>query len=118
MGAKGYIIKQDFDGIVPALKTVFRGQTVFGNDVASKFPQIFSGESGTTQSSKEKQLTRCGLTPQEIEVAHCVAKGLSNKEIAAALFLSEGTIRNYLSSVLDKLELRDRTNLAIFMLKD
>jgi DNA-binding NarL/FixJ family response regulator len=46
-----------------------------------------------------------------------VAEGYSNKEIAATLFLSEGTVRNYLSSILEKMELRDRTQLAIFYLR-
>ena len=50
-----------------------------------------------------------GVSPRELDVISLVAKGLSNKEIAEALFLSEGTVRNYLSAVLDKLELRDRT---------
>ena len=55
-----------------------------------------------------------GVSPRELDVISLVAKGLSNKEIAEALFLSEGTVRNYLSAVLDKLELRDRTQLAVF----
>lgn len=46
-----------------------------------------------------------------------VAGGLSNKEIAAKLYLSEGTVRNYISTILEKLELRDRTQLAIYYLK-
>lgn len=55
-----------------------------------------------------------GVSPRELDIISLVAKGLSNKEIAEALFLSEGTVRNYLSAVLDKLELRDRTQLAVF----
>ena len=46
-----------------------------------------------------------------------MAGGLSNKEIAAKLYLSEGTVRNYISTILEKLELRDRTQLAIYYLK-
>jgi len=51
---------------------------------------------------------------REYEVIELVAQGLSNKEIAEQLFLSEGTVRNYLSTILDKLDLRDRTQLAVF----
>ena len=79
IGVKGYILKQDFDGIVPAVKAVFRGQ-------------------------------------KEQEVMAQVALGKSNREIAETLFLSEGTVRNYISSVLEKLSLRDRTQLAVFYL--
>ena len=52
-----------------------------------------------------------------IEIIELVAEGLSNKEIAAKLYLSEGTVRNYISLVLEKLELRDRTQLAVFFYK-
>ena len=55
-----------------------------------------------------------GLSEREYRVIELVAKGYSNREIAGALCLSEGTVRNYISAVLDKLELRDRTNLAVF----
>ena len=56
------------------------------------------------------------ITEKEYEVIQLVGDGYSNKEIADKLFLSEGTVRNYLSSILEKLELRDRTQLAIFYL--
>ena len=54
---------------------------------------------------------------KELEITSLVAEGLSNKEIADRLFLSEGTVRNYISDILDKLELRDRTQLAVFYLR-
>jgi DNA-binding NarL/FixJ family response regulator len=68
--------------------------------------------------SKEKKGKEAyDLTDREFEVIALVAEGLSNKEIAAKLFLSEGTIRNYISTILEKLYLRDRTQLAIFYYK-
>ncbi|MCR5149074.1 MAG: response regulator transcription factor [Eubacterium sp.] len=107
LGAKGYIIKQDFDSIIPAVKTVYKGQSVFGNDIIEKLPDMINRkESFDYQKS--------GITPQEMEIIEEVANGLSNKEIADKLYLSEGTVRNYLSNILRKLDLRDRTNLAIF----
>ena len=111
IGAKGYIIKQDFDSIVPALRTVFGGQSVFGSEVSSKLPELISEKA-------EFDYEKFDLTKQEYEIVECVARGLSNKEIAAELFLSEGTVRNYLSTILSKLDLRDRTNLAIFYYKN
>ena len=53
-----------------------------------------------------------------MDVIELVAKGLNNKEIAQSLYLSEGTVRNYLSTILDKLSLRDRTQLAVFYYKN
>lgn len=107
LGAKGYIIKQDFDSIIPAVKAVCNGQSVFGSGITEKLPDMINRK-GTFDYDKY------GITPQEREIIEEVANGLSNKEIADKLFLSEGTVRNYLSNILRKLELRDRTNLAIF----
>ena len=115
IGAKGYIIKQDFDSIVPSLKTVYSGQSVFGNEITEKLPNILQTDS---PSETEFDYTAHGLTEQEFEIVKCVADGLSNKEIADKLFLSEGTVRNYISTILSKLALRDRTNLAIFYYKN
>ena len=107
MGAKGYILKQDFESICPALETVMNGQTVFGSDVASKLPELLTNHSSF-------DFDHYGIVKKEQEIIEQVAKGLSNKEIASLLYLSEGTVRNYISTILEKLSLRDRTQLAIF----
>lgn len=59
-----------------------------------------------------------GISQREYDIIQAVGEGLSNREIAEKLFLSEGTVRNYLSQILDKLELRDRTQLAVFYYKN
>ncbi len=109
MGAKGYILKQDFECIVPALKAVNAGQNIYGDEIVSQLPKMLSRE------VKDKE--EYDLTEREFEIVVLVAEGLSNKEIAAKLFLSEGTVRNYISIILEKLFLRDRTQLAIFYYK-
>ena len=125
IGAKGYIIKQDFDSIIPSLKAVNSGQSVFGNEITEKLPNILTSKAGSNNTSDSANTTdgtfnytSFDLTDQEAEIVKCVAEGLSNKEIADKLFLSEGTVRNYISNVLSKLDLRDRTNLAIFYYKN
>ena len=110
LGAKGYLLKQDFESIVPALHAVYGGQNVFGSEVVKKIPDILS-------SPKEPDMSELPLNEKEIEIMKLVAEGLNNKEIAQTLYLSEGTVRNYLSSTLEKLELRDRTQLAIYYYK-
>lgn len=113
IGAKGYIIKQEYESIVPALKAVYEGQTVFGSDVMERIPEMLK-----KPSKEELDYEKFGLTNQEYEIVRLVAKGLSNKECADELCLSEGTVRNYISTILSKLDLRDRTNLAIFYYKN
>ena len=110
IGAKGYILKQEYQSIVSALEAVYRGQSVFGGEIVSKIPDLM----------KEKQRFKYeenNITQKEIEVIELVAAGYNNKEISEKLYLSEGTVRNYLSSILEKLHLRDRTQLAIFYYK-
>jgi DNA-binding NarL/FixJ family response regulator len=110
IGVKGYLIKQNFESILPALRAVCSGQSVFGEEIVSKLPTLLnSGKPG---------LSGYGLTEKEEELAALVAQGLSNREIAESLYLSEGTVRNYLSTILEKLCLRDRTQLAVFYLKN
>lgn len=107
LGTKGYILKQNFECIVPALHTVMEGQTVFGNDVITRLPFLMQKKSGIDYEKFD-------INDKEKEIIELIAEGLSNKEIAVELFLSEGTVRNYLSSILEKLGLRDRTQLAVF----
>ena len=107
LGVKGYILKQNFDSIIPALEAVYMGQNVFNTEIIAKLPDLLK------QHTKET-LCSYDLNERELHFIQLVAKGLNNKELAQTLFLSEGTVRNYLSSLLEKLQLRDRTQLAIF----
>ncbi|MCL6589397.1 MAG: response regulator transcription factor [Firmicutes bacterium] len=111
MGAKGYIIKQNFECIVPSLKAIHMGQSVFGGDIISKIPAMMN-------TSKKADFSAFGITEKELEIIGVVAEGLSNKEIAGKLHLSEGTVRNSLTIILEKLNLRDRTQLAVFYYKN
>lgn len=111
IGARGYILKQDFEGIVPALMAVAKGQSVFGQDIVEKLPCLMSKKEAVDYK-------RFNLTDKEFEIMEELAAGESNKEIATKLFLSEGTVRNYISTILEKLQLRDRTQLAIFYYKN
>lgn len=110
LGAKGYLLKQDYASILPALEAVCSGQTVFGTEIMSRIPELI--HSGSSFHYEDYDISR-----RELEIIRLIADGLSNKEIASQLFLSEGTVRNYLSSILDKLQLRDRTQVAVFYYK-
>ena len=107
MGAKGYILKQDFEGIVPALEAVMGGQSVFGEKIITKIPELM-------KPKEDFDFSAHGISDKEREIMELVALGLSNKEIAAKLFLGDGTVRNYISILLEKLCLRDRTQLAVY----
>lgn len=111
MGAKGYLIKQDIETIAPALRSVMSGQSVFGSEIVTRLPKMM-------ERFGNMDLSRYGILDREMDVIELVAKGLNNKEIAQSLYLSEGTVRNYLSAILDKLSLRDRTQLAVFYYKN
>ena len=89
MGAKGYLLKQNFE-------------------ITDKIPDLIN------KTTAQRDFAKYGITEKEYAIIEQVANGLNNKEIAETLYLSEGTVRNYLSSILEKLELRDRTQLAIF----
>jgi len=102
LGCKGYILKQNIKGIIPAINAVHSGNLVFDSKIVSNIKKY---------SKKDIDID---LSPRELDILLLVAEGLNNREIAEKLFLSEGTIRNYISNMLDKLSLRDRTQLAIY----
>ena len=110
LGAKGYLLKQDYESILPALEAVYSGQSVFGTEIISKIPGLIS-------STSKFDYTLYDINEREINIIELIADGLSTKEIAATLFLSEGTVRNYLSQILEKLGLHNRTQLAVFYYK-
>ncbi|QOY35339.1 response regulator [Anaerobacillus isosaccharinicus] len=108
IGAKGYILKQHYNSIIPSLNAVYSGQNVFGEEIINKLPAVMNNQ------VNKKNYQDYGILDKEFEIISLVSKGLSNKEIAKELYLGEGTVRNYISVILEKLELRDRTQLAIF----
>ncbi len=112
IGAKGYLLKQDYESILPALKAVYAGQNVYGNEIITKLPRLIS------KATEQRSLIEYGISEKELDIITKIADGLSNKEIAELLYLSEGTVRNNISSILEKLELRDRTQIAIFYYKN
>ena len=100
-GADGYLLKSTpASGMAERLRTLVSGSAVVDSTV-------FKRLGGSSRTPLQ------GLTPRENDVAELVAQGCSNREIADHLYLSEGTVRNILSVVLGKLDLRDRTQLAI-----
>lgn len=112
IGAKGYMLKQNFEGLATAVSAVAAGQNVYGTEIISKIPGLLK------TNSKSEKFDEMGITEKEFEIIEEIADGLSNKEIAAKLFLSEGTVRNYISQILLKLDLRDRTQIAIYYYKN
>jgi DNA-binding NarL/FixJ family response regulator len=88
---------------------VYRGQSVFGGQIVSRLPVL-------TQPKNEFYYGSYDIGEKEQEIIALVGQGKSNREIASELFLSEGTVRNYISMILEKLSLRDRTQLAVFYL--
>jgi DNA-binding NarL/FixJ family response regulator len=110
LGSKGFILKQNFDSILSALKSAYMGQHVYGDEIMDKLPLLLKQDLVSSFEGYE-------LNEREIELIKQVAEGHSNKEISERLYLSEGTVRNYISTLLDKLNLRDRTQLAIFYYK-
>jgi DNA-binding NarL/FixJ family response regulator len=106
------MLKQDFESILPSLHAVYKGQNVYGNEIITKLPELLQ------QPNNKTNYVNYGITDKEHEIICKIADGLSNKEIAELLFLSEGTVRNYISLILEKLSLRDRTQIAIFYYKN
>ncbi|CAH1223559.1 MULTISPECIES: response regulator [Paenibacillus] len=114
-GASGYLLKNvPPDRIIEGIKTVHRGDMLIHPDIARKLAGLLRPAASPPAHEKVESF---GLTRMEQAVAEAISEGLSNKEIAAKLFLSEGTVKNYVTDILGKLNLRDRTQIAIFMLK-
>lgn len=114
-GASGYLLKggspQD---LYRAIKTVNQGGAMINPNITEKVFKLFSKMAQTNYSINVDEDQTKDFSKSEWQVIQQVGLGLSNKEIAAKLFLSEGTVRNYISKILDKLSLRDRTQLAIW----
>lgn len=112
IGAKGYMLKQNFDSLGAAIQAVYKGQNIYGTEIITKLPELLK-----SKNSKEAFFSK-GINEKEYAIIEKISDGLSNKEISESLFLGEGTVRNYISQILEKLELRDRTQIAVYYYKN
>ena len=137
LGTRGYLIKQDISTIAPALRSVMAGQVVLEGEVLERATTLGARRAGTGDTPAPGHnvgAPKHGGTPQpetlpgegalvplterEREVVRAVAYGLDNREIADALCLSAGTVRNHISSILAKLGLKNRTQIAVFFYRN
>jgi DNA-binding NarL/FixJ family response regulator len=116
-GASGYLLKDSsYDLIYGGIKAAFGGNIVVHPDIIPKL--VVKESSGGEAIAKEKLQQETGLTEREIIIIQEIANGLTNKEIGEKMFLTEGTIKNNITTILSKLALRDRTQIAIFAFKN
>ncbi|WP_352420714.1 response regulator transcription factor [Proteiniborus sp.] len=112
-GADGYLLKDiSSEELVKAIQTVYEGNILLQPDVAKKIVNSME-ENATNKNIKRDSLKE--LTRREKEIALLIGEGKSNKEIAETLFITEGTVKNHITKILDKLDLRDRTQLALII---
>lgn len=111
-GASGYILKDGstYDQVVEAVRLVAAGQSLISPSMATKLLEEF------VQISRP-QTPSSGLTNRELEVLRQVAKGMSNREIAAELFISENTVKNHIRNLLEKLQMKSRMEAAMYAVR-
>lgn len=114
-GASGYLLKGvSNDQLYQAIETVYQGGAMINPNIAEKVFKLFSKMAQSNYAIQVDQTESKHFSKNEWRVIQQVGLGLSNKEISAKLYLSEGTARNYISSILSQLDLRGRTQLAIW----
>ena len=125
-GASGYLLKSaGMDELAGAIRTVHAGGSLMTPEIATKAFRLFSELArGHDQGGKPgadplgSSAVPSDLSRTELQIISMIGRGLANKEVAAELSLSEGTVRNYISTILQKTALRDRTQVAIFAVRN
>lgn len=111
-GAEGYVLKSNSsENIIESIKTVYQGNVVYEKEIASLISNMMT-------KNRALSMDELNVTEKEYSIMKLLSKGYSNKEISESLYMSEGTVRNNISALLDKLDLRDRTQLAIFFIRN
>ncbi|MDR3597399.1 response regulator transcription factor [Clostridium sp.] len=119
-GADGYILKDaGLKDIIKAIKSVYNGAMLLDPEVTVKVVKAFNSITNEKLSFNDKKKCQLeNLTSREWDVAKLVAQGKNNRDICKSLFLSEGTVKNYVTKILEKLGLNSRTELAVFINQD
>lgn len=111
-GADGYILKDvSSKELVKGIETVYEGNVLLQPEVATRV--VSAMKNNVIYKSDDVVLKE--LTPREREIAYLVSEGRTNKEISETLYITEGTVKNHITKILDKLEIRDRTQLALII---
>jgi DNA-binding NarL/FixJ family response regulator len=111
MGAKGYLLKDtEPDELALAIRSVYKGHTQLGPGLFEK--ALMPNTAPAAMAEPPPELAQ--LTARELDVLRLLSSGANNREIADALFLSENTVKNYVTTILSRLQLRDRTQAALF----
>lgn len=117
-GADGYILKEmEDEKVIASVKSVYAGMNIFGDGVYRAMRNRMEQAVGKKEIKKQESIT-AAFTSRERDVLKLIAQGNDNKEIAEILFLAEGTVRNQISKLLEKLSLKDRTQLAVYAVKN
>lgn len=117
-GANGFLLKGvSFDALVKAIETIDAGGAIMETSISAKVFSLFEKMAKADYMLKIEDKEVDGLLNNELKIMQDIGRGLSNKEIAEHLNFTDGTVRNYISSILKKLELRDRTQIAIFTIQ-
>jgi DNA-binding NarL/FixJ family response regulator len=115
-GASGYLLKDaTMEKIVEAILEAHNGNVLIQPNVAKKMVDMFS-KMTTEEVERDSRIDE--LTEREKEIMKKLGEGMSNKEISESLYISEGTVKNHITSILNKLDLRDRTQLALFAVRN
>jgi DNA-binding NarL/FixJ family response regulator len=109
IGVKGYILKDNIDSLFQSIQTVMAGNMVLDSEVIKDIK---------LSNQAKKSIEDFDITERELDIIKLLAEGMNNKEISQSLYLSEGTVRNYISYLLDKLNLRDRSQIVVFYYKN
>lgn len=119
-GACGYLLKDvSPDGLVDAIRAAHRGESRLHPDILHKvMEKVARSSEATPTAAPASPASVEGLTTRELDVVRLVAKGCSNHEIAARLVISEKTVKTHVGNILSKLQLEDRTQLAIYALRN
>lgn len=112
-GASGYLLKDaEPEALIRSIRSCLSGGLSLQDDVAAKvIPRLLN------RAEEEEQAVDASITPRELDILKLVGEGRSNREISGELGLSVGTVKNHISQLMAKLELRDRTQLAIYAIR-
>lgn len=113
-GAQGYMLKDaEPEALIRAIRSCLAGGMSLEDHVAAKvIPKLLAGSDDSRRQQPDPS-----ITPRELDILRLIGEGRSNKEIADELALSVGTVKNHISQIMDKLDLRDRTQLAIYAIR-